>query len=582
MSTTVFLCDLGCLSPGQSQQLVTGIFDPCYFWPGSVYAGSGMCFQLVDQLANFTESQKACQSDGATLAELRTQQQIDTASNLSYGITGDAGNPCDVYLPGGDYYENSCFLADTKPRTLQEAKLFCAKRDAYLVELKNQTFITYMKQFTHWNFGPASAIWLGLTLKYYTFVWSSTGEKVSASNWLNGTTPTEQLSPDAAVVMNGTLDWTWQVVAPSLLAGLVCQRDLSKECSGVFSSGRCLNMYLGPKGWLDAKAACLAKGAYLAEPKTEVLGRTVEKYVIDTPNVDRAYLGATDLEEGVFVWQYSKQLLSDTYTAWNLGEPNNYDGLEHCLEIVIPLGWNDQDPNDQRSYICENVIPVYIHSYVIVLPRDGWANSIPNMRAMLSLASFPSEQGHNYVEILVFPTGDLHTISLFRNEAYHYAINANGITLDGDGFQQKYVSVRSSAHLDVHFFLWSVGQRYACSSLVFEAAASEGSNTFFSNPGNMDNNLDEPISLDLALSTDTGDATFILNNEGIQIGKLISLSTTMTERYQTLYVESIPGPSPPQVVQSTGPASVFRFGKQVRQHYGTITISTAFATPPPQ
>ena len=33
----------------------------------------------------------------------------------------DAGNPCDVYLPGGEYYDNNCFLPLAKTMTLQDA-----------------------------------------------------------------------------------------------------------------------------------------------------------------------------------------------------------------------------------------------------------------------------------------------------------------------------------------------------------------------------------------------------------------------------------------------------------------------------
>ena len=33
-----------------------GIFDPCYFWPGAVYAGDGMCFLLVERPEHFDAS----------------------------------------------------------------------------------------------------------------------------------------------------------------------------------------------------------------------------------------------------------------------------------------------------------------------------------------------------------------------------------------------------------------------------------------------------------------------------------------------------------------------------------------------
>ena len=32
------------------------IFDPCYSWPGSVYAGDGMCFLLVETEFDFKTS----------------------------------------------------------------------------------------------------------------------------------------------------------------------------------------------------------------------------------------------------------------------------------------------------------------------------------------------------------------------------------------------------------------------------------------------------------------------------------------------------------------------------------------------
>ena len=32
------------------------IFDPCYFWPGAVYAGDGMCFLLVETTETFNDS----------------------------------------------------------------------------------------------------------------------------------------------------------------------------------------------------------------------------------------------------------------------------------------------------------------------------------------------------------------------------------------------------------------------------------------------------------------------------------------------------------------------------------------------
>ena len=72
----------------------------------------------------------------------------------------------------------------------------------------------------------------------------------------------------------------------------------------------------------------------------------------DATNV---FLGATDLEiEGTFVWDYSRNLLSDTYTDWAPGEPNDHNGREDCIEYAISYkAWNDISNSYSRCYICE-------------------------------------------------------------------------------------------------------------------------------------------------------------------------------------------------------------------------------------
>ena len=76
---------------------------------------------------------------------------------------------------------------------------------------------------------PASDIWLGLTQLDSVFKWQSTGESVTAGNWVNGDIQPLVFSSESAVVMNGSFSWAWQVVSKSHAAGFVCQRSESSR-----------------------------------------------------------------------------------------------------------------------------------------------------------------------------------------------------------------------------------------------------------------------------------------------------------------------------------------------------------------
>ncbi|KAK3751432.1 hypothetical protein RRG08_051157 [Elysia crispata] len=444
-----------------------------------------------------------------------------------------------------------------------------------MVEPNTYNFIRYITNIANWNFASSDKIWLGLTQLNTKFKWQSTAELVTATNWVNGDPGTSVLSADSSVVMNGSSNWAWKVVSKSDTAGVICQRDLTGECSGVFSSGRCLNLYHNTTDWNTAKAACQDTGSYLAEPKTEVLGRTVAEYINDTPNVEKVFLGATDLAtEGTFVWDYSREFLRDTFTAWLDGQPDNHDDNEHYLVYVRKTsGWNDNNVDALSisilpSFLCEKVIPVYIHSYVIVLPNLGWGGRSRHARSILSVASFPSQQGHNYVEFSTFPTGDLKTISLFGNEAYQYSIDMTGLLLDNEGLQQKYIRVKSTDNLDVHFFRWGSYLHYACSSLILEETTPGWPSAFFSNPGQNSSNLaivsteEKPSSLDLVLSSNDETVTFSLTSMYTESRPIVAVSTTLNEQYQGLYVTQISGSSSSQFVHSTGAMSVYRFTRE--------------------
>ena len=64
------------------------------------------------------------------------------------------------------------------------------------------------------------------------------------------------------------------------------------------------------------------------------------------------WMGSNDLlKEGQWMWHQSGKPF--TYTNWGPGQPDNYDGIEHCLMYWTDSKWNDASCNNQFLYICE-------------------------------------------------------------------------------------------------------------------------------------------------------------------------------------------------------------------------------------
>ncbi|GFR61862.1 hypothetical protein ElyMa_005442100 [Elysia marginata] len=81
------------------------------------------------------------------------------------------------------------------------------------------------------------------------------------------------------------------------------------------------------------------------------------------------------------------------------------------------------------------VVPIYAHFYVVVLPGEDWAALREFAQAMLFVASFPNQEGHNYVEIYTFPTEDVKTDDLFVRErsVLLHKIDSEALFLDRSG-----------------------------------------------------------------------------------------------------------------------------------------------------
>ncbi|GFN77151.1 C-type lectin [Plakobranchus ocellatus] len=600
---------------------ISGIFDPCYFWPDSRYAGEGICLKLNESLLTFREAQAACVSDGGGfLAEIRTARQRSMAGFTAHtaaeqgeawlGATNPSGHtslawvsdhvtldvpltwwvnetvqegkhgqvcltidrdfllsisacdiarnfvcqrytedPCEAFLPGGIYYEDICFLPVAKTLTFDQAVLYCNNLGSPSL-LSSDEFTL----FTHWQ--TISGWYLDGSLIWFP------------SDAFAGTDKSNM----AYVLNTFAVTKTYAEVPKTSSAYAVCFKSLTtEECDGVFFDRRCFKLHTDIVSWEQAKAACDGPRSYLAEPKTELRNEVLIRYIEDTNGTAaRFHIGATDLaREGVFIWYHSGQPMSETFTAWGTGQPDNaYNEDYACLHRFDIRNWNDIQQIHTGKYVCERVYPEYFHSYVMVLPSETWHHDIHSMSALLTASSRGYHLGHNYIEVTTVPGGVLEELSVIDVETAQYQVNIANLTLGTHGIQQKYLLVKSSEPLDVHFFMWSSDLRVFCSSLVLDVLESGGPNSYLGHSGLHETSFAfvsteaSTSTLDVYLPSTDGSLDFHYSKFHTESRTTMTMSTTLSEQYQTFYAGSVSGLTNPMLVQSTGALSVFTYSRE--------------------
>ncbi|XP_077081594.1 galactose-specific lectin nattectin-like [Siphateles boraxobius] len=128
--------------------------------------------------------------------------------------------------------------------------------------------------------------------------------------------------------------------------------DLARKCPARWRNFglRCYKYFSHPSNWITAERNCQSLGANLAS----VSNKPVNDFLLTllpSPST-RAWIGGHDaVQEGHWLWRDGSVFL---YTHWCGGEPDNYKGAEHCLEINFTSDrcWNDAPCSTSLSYIC--------------------------------------------------------------------------------------------------------------------------------------------------------------------------------------------------------------------------------------
>uniref|UniRef100_A0A023EFS7 Putative secreted protein n=1 Tax=Aedes albopictus TaxID=7160 RepID=A0A023EFS7_AEDAL len=116
------------------------------------------------------------------------------------------------------------------------------------------------------------------------------------------------------------------------------------------------------RNWTEAVERCDCYRMQLAvvdtAEKHDAVAQAIYSSAVFSQWWTDVWIGASDiLEEGVFRWKSTGETLN--YTNWKAGQPNNYDGEEHCvhLQYISKVGfkWNDDQCSKKKYFICEKV-----------------------------------------------------------------------------------------------------------------------------------------------------------------------------------------------------------------------------------
>ncbi|XP_071098086.1 perlucin-like [Haliotis cracherodii] len=104
----------------------------------------------------------------------------------------------------------------------------------------------------------------------------------------------------------------------------------------------------------EAAAYCRYLESHLVVVSSADEDSFIRGYAIRRGKAPMYWLGATDLNiEGRWLWEGQRRM---NYTHWNLRQPDNYRGVEHCLEIAKAASnylWNDYVCDQPLHFICE-------------------------------------------------------------------------------------------------------------------------------------------------------------------------------------------------------------------------------------
>lgn len=107
--------------------------------------------------------------------------------------------------------------------------------------------------------------------------------------------------------------------------------------------------------WDEARQDCEAFGATL----TSIADKAENDLIrggLDASSIGEAWIGLSDIaQEDQFEWEDGSPL---SFEPWKSGQPDDFDGMEDCVEIEADGSWNDLPCDEIRpGYACRDPNP---------------------------------------------------------------------------------------------------------------------------------------------------------------------------------------------------------------------------------
>ncbi|XP_035999324.1 C-type mannose receptor 2-like [Fundulus heteroclitus] len=172
------------------------------------------------------------------------------------------------------------------------------------------------------------------------------------------------------------------------------------------------------KTWTEAQSFCREKYSDLAAIQgmddVTMLNEQVDQSKMGDNHV--AWIGLYD-DMNSWMWSMSDSDFyqhDENFTNWKTEEPNNYAGIESCVEMYDNGRWNDKPCAEQKNSICFDVTGTNV-TFVHISIKMNWTDSQRYCREVhTDLASVRNIAENQKVNELMSP-GEKVWIGLFRN-----------------------------------------------------------------------------------------------------------------------------------------------------------------------
>uniref|UniRef100_A0A667X6X6 Mannose receptor, C type 1b n=1 Tax=Myripristis murdjan TaxID=586833 RepID=A0A667X6X6_9TELE len=262
--------------------------------------------------------------------------------------------------PGWKRHGSYCYLIGSETKTFDEAKQDCESSASYLADVSTGVDNAYLVSLV--GLRPEKHFWLGLSNQKNIdeFVWTNT-KSVKFTHW-NAEMPGNQQG--CVAMTTGVFAGLWDVLPCTNKEKYICKHQAEGthptpvpptpaplKCPDGWTrltSKKCFKVRPQEKTWYDAKNYCKTIGGDLLSIHSTSEEEAVRRYRVN------AWIGLSDPSTG-YVWSDGSPL---NFQHWQSGEPNNYNNVESCAEIVSTRWeqqgfWNDLHCEKYLDWLCQ-------------------------------------------------------------------------------------------------------------------------------------------------------------------------------------------------------------------------------------